>query len=248
MALSYHLDANRLPQVGFVVLKADETLERDMRQILPDTLEPLITRLPSGDEVSSESLAEMAQNLTGAARLFPSGAQMAAVGYGCTSGTAEMGAARVAALIRDGVATPYVSDPLTALIAACNHLNLRRIALISPYVESVSAKLRAELATAGITVTGFASFEEPVEANVVRIAPQSIADAARDIGQSAECDGVFLSCTNLRTLGIIEAVEAQIGKPVLSSNQVLAWHLLQLVGARPQAGGVGALFAGDVRS
>ena len=44
------------------------------------------------------------------------------------------------------------------------------------------------------------------------------------------CDAVFLSCTNLRTLNVIPEIEARIGKPVLSSNQVLAWHLLRLAG------------------
>ena len=54
-----------------------------------------------------------------------------------------------------------------------------------------------------------------------------IAAAATSIGGET-CDAVFLSCTNLRTLDIIDAVEQAIDKPVLSSNQVLAWHLLTL--------------------
>ena len=47
----------------------------------------------------------------------------------------------------------------------------------------------------------------------------------------ADCDGLFLSCTNLRTLDVIEEMEARLGMPVLSSNQVLAWHLFRLAGS-----------------
>jgi maleate isomerase len=78
----------------------------------------------------------------------------------------------------------------------------------------------------GITVTTFASFNEAEESKVVRIAPASIAKAAIEMGNSGECEAVFLSCTNLRTLDIIDDVEAAIDLPVLSSNQVLGWDIL----------------------
>ena len=51
------------------------------------------------------------------------------------------------------------------------------------------------------------------------------AAAAIEMGQRTDCDAVFLSCTNLRTLRVLHSVEAQIKKPVLSSNQVLAWQM-----------------------
>jgi hypothetical protein len=56
-----------------------------------------------------------------------------------------------------------------------------------------------------------------------------------------DCEAVFLSCTNLRTLGVIDPIEAAFGKPVLSSNVVLAWHLAQLAGVAANARIPGAL-------
>lgn len=228
MSLPYTLTTHRPTQIGLVALQSDETIEQDMRRLLPPDVEFLVTRVPSGLEVTSDTLRGMEEVLTDAASLLPRGARFAAVGYGCTSGTAEIGASQIAKRIKAGVLTAAVTEPVSALIAACRQLGITRIAMISPYIARVSATLRAVLESAGITVVAFDSFDEGVEERVVRIAPSSITDAALKIAKVADCEAVFLSCTNLRTLDVIDQIERQIRIPVLSSNQVLAWHLAQL--------------------
>lgn len=230
MTLMSETRPERPPQFGLIVLQADETLETDMKRLMPEHAEWLVSRVPSSPVLTRESLREMERHLTGAAALLPRGAVFHGVAYGCTSGTAEIGAGRVAELVRDGVETSHVTEPVSALLAACRHLNVRRLGLVSPYVANVSDRLRAVLEQAGITTPEAISFDEPLEENVARIPATRIAEAARTLGQSAACDAVFLSCTNLRTLDLIAEVEAEIGKPVLSSNLVLAWHLCGLAG------------------
>lgn len=242
MTLSYTLTPNRPIQLGLVVLQSDETLERDMRRLLPAEVEVLVSRVASGIELDTHMIAQMEGKLTEAAELLPRGAQIAAVGYGCTSATAQIGAARVAGLIQAGVSTDHVSDPVTSLIAACAALNVKTLGLITPYVAAVSGQLRVVLEGAGISVTGFASFEEPIEENVVRISADAITAAAIDMGQAATCDAIFLSCTNLRTLEIIDGIERAINKPVLSSNQVLAWDLMRIAEITPPVGLPGRLW------
>ncbi len=226
MALPYTLIPNDRSQIGLVVLQSDESIEADMRRIMPPSVELFVSRVPSATTVSSESLRNMETVLTQAASLFPVDARFQVVGYGCTSATAHIGAGRIAELVQAGTHTDAVTEPVSALVAACQALKVKRLGLISPYVASVSDQLRAALAENGITVTAFESFEEAEESKVVRIAPESIAQAAIEMAVSSDCDAVFLSCTNLRTLDIIDEVEQATGLPVLSSNQVLAWHLL----------------------
>jgi len=229
---AYALTETRPPQLGLIALQSDETIEADFRRMLPEELELMVSRVKSDLVVSSASLQRMEAHLTGAAALFPTGAQMSAVAYGCTSGTAQIGQARIAELVRAGIATPEVTEPVSALIAACRHLGIGRLAMLSPYVEEVSTRLRDVLAGAGVASAGFGSFNEPEEAAVVRIAPQSIIEAGCDVAAQQDCDALFLSCTNLRTLDVIDEMEARLGLPVLSSNQVLAWHLFGLAGTR----------------
>lgn len=230
MTVSYSFEDERPTQFGLVVLQSDETIEPDMRRLLPLNVEYMVSRVPSDTTVTSDTLRQMAGHLTDAAALFPRGANMACVAYGCTSGTAEIGASQIAKLVRAGVPTEHVTNPVTALVAACQHLGVIRLGMLSPYIASVSDKLRSVLATSGVEVTAFASFDEPEEERVVRIASSSVIDVAIDLGRDAQLDALFLSCTNLRTLDAIADIEAARGIPVLSSNLVLAWHVARLAG------------------
>ena len=60
--------------------------------------------------------------------------------------------------------------------------------------------------------------------------PPRSEDAAIELGRSPEVDAVFVSCTSLRLLDAVGAIEAELGKPATSSNHALAWHCLRLAG------------------
>ena len=233
------------PTFGLVVLQADRTIESDLRRLLPGgTANLLVTRVPSALMATGETLAEMGRTLPAAAALFPEGMPFDVVGYGCTSGTSVIGAARVAELIRSGCDAREVTEPLSALVGACRHLGISRLALLSPYVAEVSATLRGALSDAGVETPVFGSFNEAEEARVASIDDASLLEAAVALGGSDQSEAVFLSCTNLKTLDVIAEIEAAVGKPVLSSNLVLAWHMCALTGIELPHEGFGSLLAG----
>lgn len=232
MKFAYTSVTDTGPALGLIVLQVDETIEGDMRRMLPEDARLFVSRVPSGDAVTPDTLSAMAAHLTQAASLLPHAAGCASVGYACTSGAAEIGPDRVAGLVRDGISAPHVTDPLTALIAACRALDVTRLALLSPYVIDVSEKLRSRLRDTGIETPVFGSFDEAREAKVVRIDAASIISAATSLAQRGSVDAVFLSCTNLRTLDVIARIETESGVPCLSSNQVLAWDMARRAGIR----------------
>ncbi|MFT7596674.1 MAG: maleate isomerase [Paracoccaceae bacterium] len=141
-----------------------------------------------------------------------------------------MGADKIAAQVHKGAQTQAVTEPLSALVAASAALGIHRLAFLSPYVETVSGRLRDALRAKGVQTPVFGTFAESEEAKVVRISPDAIRQAALDLAAQGNSDAIFLSCTNLNTLDIIAPLEAETGLPVLSSNQVLAWHMCQLAG------------------
>lgn len=255
MRLRYVTDqgAGARARIGLIVLHVDETIEPEMRRLLDlEGVAVYCTRVASGAELNEDTLTESAARIPAAARLLPPETAMDVVGYACTSGAAVLGPQRVAAAIRQsrspGDAGAFtqtaITDPLTAVQAACAHLGIRRLAFVTPYIASVSATLRAALEAHGIEIAAFGSFEEGEERRVARIAPQSVREAILRVGRAAPCDGVFVSCTNLRTLDSLEAAEQALGVPVISSNQALAWHLLRLAGLVPHRGGSGRLMSG----
>lgn len=219
------------PNLGLIVLQSDETIEMDMRRLLSPQTPLYISRVPSAPEVTPQTLRDMAGHITQSAELLPTGMAFASLGYGCTSGTSQIGARRVADLVRAGAQTAQVTDPVSALLAACAALGITRLGLLSPYIASVSGHLRDILAASNVQTPNFGSFDEAQEARVVRIDTASIVSAARDIARQGPMDALFLSCTNLRTLEAIPILEADLGVPVLSSNLVLAWHMARQGGA-----------------
>jgi maleate isomerase len=215
--------------LGMVVLQTDETLEGDLRRMLPVQVPLYVSRVPSAPQVTPHGLRAMAAHITQAAALLPQSLRYAAIAYGCTSASAQIGTGQVAELVGAGARTAHVTDPLSALVAACGALHITRLAFLSPYTVDVSDALRAALLAAGIETPAFGSFNEADEASVVRIAPQSIIEAACDLAAQGGVQAVFLSCTNLRTLDVIAQIEARTGLPCLSSNQVLAWAMSRCI-------------------
>ncbi|KPP84139.1 MAG: maleate isomerase NicE [Rhodobacteraceae bacterium HLUCCA08] len=235
-------DDPALRRLGLIVLQVDETVEADLHRLIPASAARLhVTRIASGAELTPDTIAGMEADLTRAAALLPD-ARFDAIGYACTSATAQLGADRVAALIRAGRVARQVTDPLGAVIAALRQLGARSVALVSPYIPAVAAPIRDALQAAGVAVPHAVTFGEKVEARVARIDPDSIRDAAIAAQRACRADCTFISCTNLRCLDILDAVEAETGAPALSSNQVLAWHMARSAGVAPAPGAPGRLF------
>ena len=227
-------------QLGLIVLQSDETLEYELRRILPEDGVALYSaRIPSAQKVSTKSLAGMAASLTNTAALLPPDLRFKVVGYGCTSGTAVIGAKAVADQIKAGCCTAAVTEPLTALISSCNEKGVKRLAVLSPYVEDVSATLRQRLRSAGIETPQFGSFNEANETAVAHISAGSVYAAATALLKRGGCEAIFISCTNLQTFDVIAEIEKQCNCPVWSSNLVLGWNMLRIAGLKsrnPQLG------------
>ncbi len=226
--LPYTLDADdpNLAPMGLIVLQTDETIEPEFAAHFADDPSPLyVSRIASAPSVSADSLAEMETLLPAAADLLPKARPYRVVGYGCTSASSVIGSDRVAKLVQKTCDTPHVTDPLKAALACADHHGVCKFALISPYVEDVNVPLRKAFAAGGVSTDVFGTFGEAQEANVVRISTASIVTAACKLGADPNVEAVFLSCTNLRTQLAIPQIRAEIGKPVFSSNQSLAWHM-----------------------
>lgn len=230
--------------LGLIVLKTDETIEHEFRGFVPDRGVSLYhSRVRSAADVTPETLAQMREEIPRATSLLPETAPFDVIGYGCTSGATVIGPDGVAAGVHRYFPDAQVTQPLSAARAAFAALGVRRLALLSPYVESVSRALREAFQASGTEISAFASFDEGRESVVARMTPRSLLSAIEQVVSGAAVDGVFMSCTNLRMAPVIEEAESRCGIPVLASNQVLAWHMQRLAGIEDAAPGGGRLFS-----
>lgn len=241
--MDYDLDqgAGAGRRLGLIVLSTDETLEYEARGILAGRdVNLLHTRIPAQADVTPEDLQAMAPQMTRTAALLPQG--LSALGYGCTSASAVIGPDEVARRMQVAQPGTPVTNPLSAVITALQTLGVTRVAMVTPYVAEVNGPMRHALAGHGITVVSEASFGQKEDWTVARIAESSTRAAMMQAGRAAGVQAVFTSCTNLRTFGIIEAVEQELGLPVISSNQALLWDMLRHAGIAARGWGPGRLF------
>lgn len=234
-------DIAPLGRIGVVALATDYNLETDLRRYVPTGVEVFTNRVENANPVTLETLRAMAPDLTRAARGILPGTGVDAVIYGCTSGTAAIGQENVEAAIQVSLPGVPVTNPLHAACAALDHMGARKISLLTPYFREVNDTLVAAFSERGVTVNLVGSFENGNDTAVAEIPTAAIVDAACRIDEP-EADALFISCTSFRTAQAIPILEDKLGKPVLSSNQALAWHALKLIGCQEPVEGRGRLF------
>ena len=129
MRLSFTTDQGNgaLAAFGLIVLQADETLENEFRRIFVDPdVACYHARIPSHPQVTPATLSRMA------ADLLPAGVAFDAIAYACTSGATVIGQEAVAAAIHASHPDVPVTDPITAVMAACRALRASRLGFLTP--------------------------------------------------------------------------------------------------------------------
>lgn len=230
-------------RLGLLVLESDQTFESEMRFLtnLPE-VSLYHARLANDAIVTSETLAKMVHELPIAASLLPKYLGLSAIGYGCTSGATIIGEERVREILSTLHPDVPSTNPLTAARHALHALGISKLGLVTPYTPEVTIAMQETFARDHIEVSAIGSFYEENDVIVGRISEDSIIKAAVEIGRMADVEGVFISCTSLRTAHIIEVIENAIKKPVTSSNHAMAWHLLRLSGINDTLAGFGRLY------
>lgn len=235
-------------RIGMVVLKTDQTLEYEAAQVLRHV--PGVTlhhaRLHNDFEINRETLMAMKPLLAPTARLLPVEWNFKSIGFGCTSGSMVIGEAAVEQEIRGVHPNARVTNPFSGGIAGLEALGCRRIGVLTPYVRAVNDGVAAALKGRGLDVTSFASYEEPDDNLVGKITVDEIVRASVAMAANADVDGVFVSCTSLRTIDAIPRIEAASGKPATSSNHAMVWHMLRQAGIAEPIGGLGQLYERDM--
>ena len=237
------LDAGPGPKgrIGMVALATDAVSELDVARLLPAGEVALyVNRVENANTVTLESLAAMAHDLGRAAAGILPGAPLDAMIYGCTSGTIAIGEEAVFERLRRARPGLPCTTPITAARAAFEVLGVTSVAVLTPYIDEINQTVRAHLEDHGIRVVAMASFHAATDSETARIPPRAIRDAAIALDR-AEAQALFVSCTALRAIDAIAEIEAALAKPVVTSNQALAWHALRLVGERRPVPGFGRL-------
>jgi maleate cis-trans isomerase len=196
--------------------------------MLPAGVGALITRLALRGSSEAE-LRRMEAGVEAAAGLLAD-AQVDRIVFHCTAVTTfspESGPAiRQRITAATGITGLVTSD---ALAAAFQTLRIGRVVLLSPYIAPVHQREIAFLEHLGLEVVGDAALGIDTNDAMARLSPEQLEEWAVT-QRNSQADGYFLSCTALRTAELIAPLERRLGRPVLTSNQVMVWHALRDAG------------------
>ena len=119
---------------------------------------------------------------------------------------------------------------LLAINARLKRLGARRLGLVTPYVQSIEARILANYRAAGFSIPAAARCDITENTAIAAIAPQEIARMARQVAQ-AGVDAILILCTNLAGARIAKPLSAELGAPVLDSVAVAIEHCLERLGS-----------------
>ncbi len=222
------------PSVG-VVLPFDSALDHELWQYTPPDVDLYLARTPHrGGPLGLPVItaASEPELIIAVAKDMAEALDPDTVVYSCTSGSFIRGLDACVALASDMEAVGCRSAGTTSgfLLDALDHLGSSRVALATPYDDTMTSLLVEFLKEAGCEPVSVANLGMTGDPKTVP--PEEVIRLALD-ADSDDADVLFLSCTNLRTFDVIPELEETLSKPVIASNQITMWGALRLAGIAP---------------
>lgn len=212
-------------KLGIIVPSWNTVMEYECQRLAPEGVSVHFTRIAHTND-EEETLLHMIHEVPALAELLAH-AKLDAICFGCTGGSFVRPTMdrEITDVIEQTTGIPATTTA-TALVEAMREMNVSRVAVASPYPKWLNERLVSFLATKGIEVVREKGLDTECPAF---LPPERSKELARAV-DCPEADGIFISCTNFRALEGVEALEAELGKPVLTSNTTTMWHTLRTAG------------------
>ena len=230
------------PKIGLITLSTDLTMESDFYSIGRDLpIDVFVNRIKNYNPLTKENLLKMYDQLESVTKDILPNEKINTIAYGCTSGTIAIGKEKIKEKIQIAKPGCYITTPITSAIKAINKMKIKKIAIFTPYPDSVNKSVFEYFSKEKIEVLSFSSFNLDSDLEIGKVDPNYLLEVLTKM-ETSSAEGLFVSCTALPVLKILDQVETKIKKTVLSSNQTLIWDSIRSVGYNSPVSGYGKLF------
>lgn len=223
--------------IGLLVPSSDRTSEMDFHELRPDGVAVYAGRVPITEtntfEDKVESVHKMNAEIPRAARQL-SDAKPDIIVFSCTTASFFLGLRtdeKIVRSIESEVSTTAITTS-TALVEALQYLEVASIALLTPYHPQIGALAREFLIASipALAVDVQKDFGMLSGMNTCMVEPHRVYREGKALGSASSCDALVIACTGLPCISIVEALEADIRKPVITANTASMWLALRRLG------------------
>ena len=230
------------PRVGLIALASDFMIEKDFINVLKDKdIDFFVNRIECYNPLTSENLIKMSQKVTEVAKDILPDQKIDCVVYGCTSGTIAAGHSSIEEKVKLAKPEAKVTTPSTAAIKALKKLNIKNISIFTPYSKRLNDEVVDYFKKENFNVTSNSYFDIESDFDIGKVDQNYLYEVLSKVDLNG-ADALFVSCTALPVLSIIDKLEKKLNKVVLSSNQALIWDTLENIGKNNSIQGFGKLF------
>jgi len=228
-------------RIGLLVPSINTTMETEFWRIAPEGVSVHSARIAGGRHGTPEELRGMEAASKQAARDVAM-VEPDVVVYGCTSGSFFEGPEwnrKICDQLSEIAKAPAVTTAgaMAAALMAGGH---SKVDVVTPYVELTNERLRHFLRAHDIEVVTLGTFDMLDMFDHAKIEPGEIYRKVREI-TTPKSEAVFVACTQLRAMEVLDNLERDLGKPVYSAIQATAWQASQAMGIDPGVTDCGSL-------
>lgn len=230
--------------IGVIDLATSTTVVHEYYRVVPDGVVTISSRLVlPGGEATEAALVAMTESdgLEAAAKQL-AWARPQVIAFACTTGSLIKGPGwdKVLCDRIESCTGIQATTTSTAVLAALEAMNVRRLGIATPYIEELNRREQEFFEAQGYRIVEIRGLGIRDDRAIGSQSPQTAYRLARQVNHP-EVDCLFISCTNFPTIPIIAALEADTGKPVVTSNQATIWHSLRKAGVGERIRGFGRL-------
>lgn len=228
-------------RIGLIFPAPGGAPDFEYHERVPEGVGVFIARLPF-EACTVDGLSRMGDFVEDAAALVAQ-AKVDLILFACTTGSLVKGPGydkQLIARIEKRTGIPALTTS-TAVVDAMNALKMKKIAVSTPYSDEVNEAERRFLEGSGFEVSAIRGLgnTDPIAMGAVRY--ERMYRLSREV-YTDDVDGLFVSCTGISVLDIIDKLEKDLQKPVVTSNQASLWAALRKLRIGEKLQGMGRLF------
>jgi maleate isomerase len=236
-------NSNPNPRIGLIALASDFMIEKDFINVIKGKdIDFFVNRIQCYNPLTSENLIKMSEKVTEVTKDILPDQKIDCVVYGCTSGTIAAGYNSIEKKIKLAKPEAKVTTPSTAAISALKKLNIKKVSIFTPYLKNLNDEVVEFFKKENFVVTSNSYFGIESDIDIGKVDQDYLYEVLSKI-ELNDAEALFISCTALPALSIIEKLEKKLNKIVISSNQALIWDTLEKIGKSDSVKGFGKLFS-----